>query len=403
MNSRFKETLQLTFAALCAVLAMVLLAPSQAFAQTESLVHSFAGGTTDGKSSFAGLVIDSSGNLYGTTSTGGANNDGVVFKITSLGTFSLLHSFGTGDGINPQADLIMDSSGNLYGTTVYGGAHSRGTVFKLSESGGVWSETVLFSFAGGASDGAWPCGRLAIDSSGNIYGTASGGGTNANGTVFELSESGGVWTETTLYKFAGGTTDGVTPQGNVVIDSHGNLWGTTTYGGSHNVGIVFELAKPTPPSTTWTETVPHIFTSGTTDGRFPFNLLIDSSGNIWGTTATGGANGDGTMFEIPSGGSYSMLFSFSNGYEPEGALIIDSSGNLWGTTLGGGANGHGEVFELTESLGVWSETAVYSFVAGTSDGQEPYGGLAVDSSGNLYSTTYVGGANGFGVVFKLIP
>ncbi len=272
-------------------------------AGVETILHSFAGGT-DGATPIAGLVMDSSGNLYGTTYSYGSLGGGTVFKLTpgtgGAYTETILHSFAGGtDGANPYAGLVMDSSGNLYGTTFGGGGSSSyGTVFRLTPAtGGSYIETILHSFAGG-TDGANPYAGLVMDSSGNLYGTTeSGGGSSNHGTVFKLTPgTGGTYTETILNSFAGGT-DGVNPYAGVVMDSSGNLYGTTEYGGSSNSGTVFKLTPGT--GGTYTETILHSFAGGTNDGSYPFaGLVMDSSGNLYGTTQTGSSGGNGTVFEI---------------------------------------------------------------------------------------------------------
>ncbi|MGH9206790.1 MAG: choice-of-anchor tandem repeat GloVer-containing protein, partial [Acidimicrobiales bacterium] len=291
-----------------------------------------------------------------------------------------------------------DSSGNLYGTTGSGGASNDGVVFKLTPGG---TETVLHSFAGGASDGSLPAAGLIADSSGNLYGTTSEGGASNNGVVFKLSPDG---TETVLHTFAGGSSDGANPRAGLIADSSGNLYGTTGSGGASNDGVVFKL---TPGGT---ETVLHTFMGGG-DGAFPLaGLIADSSGNLYGTTESGGGTGCiagfgcGTVFKLSPGGTETVLYSFkggpSDGAQPFAGLYADSSGNLYGTTSGGGASRWGTVFKLSPG---GTET-VYSFTGG-SDGGQPVAGLIADSSGNLYGTIEHGGApgcsGGCGVVFKL--
>jgi uncharacterized repeat protein (TIGR03803 family) len=392
-----KGTSHLKLAALCLVLALTLLAPATAYAQTETILYGF-GATGDGHNPHGDLIMDSSGNLYGTTVNGGAHSDGTVFELSppvppsTTWTETVLHSFGgTGDGINPYGSLIMDSSGNLYGTTETGGAHSDGIVYKLSP-GTPWTETVLYSFAGGTSDGANPYAGLVIDSSGNLWGTTWLGGTHNHGTVFEIS--GG--TESVVYSFAGGTSDGANPYAGLVIDSSGNLWGTTYQGGAHSDGTVYEISGGT-------ELVVHSF-GGTGDGVNPYgSVLIDSSGNLYGTTETGGAHSDGTVYEI-SGGSESVLYSFSGGTDganPYSVLTIDSSGNLYGTTAtgGSGTNAQGTLFELSPGS-PWTKTILHNF-GNTGDGTKPYTGVIMDSSGNLYGATYTSGPSNYGTVYKV--
>lgn len=256
---------------------------------TETVLHSFAC-PTDGCGPYGGVVRDSKGNLYGTTTDGGASGGGTVFKLTPTGTFTTLHSFCSishcSDGDYPYASVAIDKAGNLYGTTYYGGASGFGTVFKVTPSG---TETVLHSFAPNGQDGFWPRSGVILDSKGNIYGTTTMGGKTGVGTVFEITASG---TETILHSFAAGT-DGFSPYAGLTFDKKGNLYGTTEYGGSFDLGTVFEL---TPKGV---ETVLHSFAKDGTDGYFPYQsgVSIDKSGNLYGTTETGGA-GLGTVFKI---------------------------------------------------------------------------------------------------------
>ena len=271
------------------------------------MLYSFGSGS-DGAFPFGSMIFDSKGELYGTTAYGGSSGGGTVFQLsppTSSGgswAETVLYSFGgTGDGAHPRASLILGSNGDLYGTTAYGGGTSNdGTVFQLAPSttGNGWTETVLYRFKGGTTDGALPYAPL-IFGSGDLYGTTYGGGTSSVGTVFQLAPSttGGSWTETVLYSFKGGTTDGANPAAALILGS-GDLYGTTYGGGTSSVGTVFQLA----PSTTggsWTETVLHSF-GGTGDGAHPFApLILGSNGDLYGTTAYGGGtSNDGTVFKI---------------------------------------------------------------------------------------------------------
>jgi uncharacterized repeat protein (TIGR03803 family) len=295
--------------------------------------------------------MDSSGNLYGTTSQGGAHGMGTVFKTTSTGTTTTLYSFsGTvspADGATPACTLVRDSSGNLYGTTSQGGAHGMGTVFKTTSTG---TTTTLYSFSGTVSpaDGATPFGGLVIDSSGNFYGTTSQGGAHTYGTVFKTTSTG---TTTTLYSFSSTVSpaDGATPYGGLVLDSSGNLYGTTSQGGAHTFGTVFKTTS------TGTTTTLYSFSEKVSpaDGGTPFGSLVrDSSGNLYGTTSQGGAHTYGTVFKTTSTGTTTTLYSFSStvspadGATPLGGLVMDSSGNLYGTTSQGGAHTYGTVFKL---------------------------------------------------------
>ena len=286
----------------------------------------------------AALIMDSSGNLYGTTYGGGASNDGTIFELAhGSGTITTLASFNGTDGDEPKAALIMDSSGNLYGTNYGGGAANYGTVFELTHGSG--TITTLASFDG--KDGEDPYAGLIMDSSGNLYSTTSGGDAANDGTVFELAHGSG--TITTLASFNG--TDGEYPEAALVMDSSGNLYGTTEEGGASNGGTIFELAHGS-------QTITTLASFSGTEGKYPkAALVMDSSGNLYGTTYSGeGHLDDGTVFDLAHGsGTITRLayFDGTDGDEPEAALIMDSSGNLYGTTYGGGVSGDGTIFELT--------------------------------------------------------
>lgn len=276
------------------------------------------------------------------------------------------------------------------------------------------SENVLSDFAG-SSGPKLPYAGLIFDKAGNLYGTTELGGTNDQGTVFELTpNSNGVWTQTVLYNFTG-NADGGQPYGSVLFDSAGNLYGTTNFGGSTNCtqgcGTVFEL---TPGSSGWTETVLYSFTGGS-DGREPSaRLLFDSSNNLYGTTLLGGnvgsvcSAGCGTVFKLtPTSGGWteSVLYAFQGGADgasPYDGLTFDSAGDLYGTASAGGADASGVVFKLTPGSSGWSESVIHTFRGG-GDGKYPYGDLMFDTSGNLYGTAYQGGGHGYGVVFELRP
>lgn len=361
-------------------------------AGTATILHSFAGAPSDGVTPQTDLVMDSAGNFYGTTRFGGADSLGSVFRISSSGTETLIYSFAnaTTDGSSPVASLIMDSTGNLYGITNNGGAAGQGTVFKVSPTG---AETVLHSFAGGSADGALPHGPLIIDSAGNLYGTTYEGGTDNDGTVFRISAAG---TETVLHSFAGGATDGAWPDAGLLMDSAGNLYGTTYVGGVNNEGTVFKI------SGTGTETVLYSFMGGTTDGAEPrAALIMDSAGNLYGTTWGGGAANGGTVFKISSAGKETLLHSFAGGSDGagvDGSLVMDGTGNLYGTTFEGGVDNDGTVFEISAA---GTETVVHTFMGGTTDGSGPGSDLTMDTAGNIYGTTVQGGVNDDGTAFEI--
>jgi uncharacterized repeat protein (TIGR03803 family) len=380
-------------------LALALLIPA-AFAHAksrESVLYSFTGGA-DGSNPYGALVEDAAGNLYGTAVEGGAKGVGTVFELAPDGTETVLWSFSGADGSYPEAGLVMDKTGNLYGTTSDGGAGSKGTVFKVAPGG---TETVLWSFSGGA-DGSDPMAGMIIDKKGNLYGTTVFGGANGDGTVFEVAPGGA---ETVLYSFADGA-NGTFPMAGLLMDKKGSLYGTTNEGGtgtgcgSGGCGVVFKLA---PHRKSWTQTVLHSFAGGT-DGAFPTSDLIeDNSGNLYGTTYTGGGSlGDGIVFEVAADGTETVLWTFTgaNGAAPEAGLIMDKKGKLYGTTLMGGANGYGAVFQLAPD---GTEKVLYSFGSASNgtDGILPYAGLIADKSGNLFGAAYGGGADANGAIFKV--
>jgi uncharacterized repeat protein (TIGR03803 family) len=388
-------------------LAVVLIAVQPAGAQTESVLYNFCAqsGCTDGFHPQAGLVRDPSGNLYGTTDEGGANAKGTVFEVSPTGAESVLYSFcalpDCTDGYHPLAGLVRDTNGNLFGTAFDGGAHDGGTVFEVNPSG---TEAVLYTFCSkpGCRDGYYPHADLVMDTNGNLYGTTQYRGANGGGTVFAVSPNG---VETVLYSFCAqlNCTDGSHPRAGLVRDTNGNLYGTTYSGGANGAGAVFKV------SPSGAETVLHSFCaqSGCTDGSHPrAGLVRDTKGNLYGTTYDGGANGKGTVFKVSPSGTETVLHSFctqsgcSDGSHPQAGLVRDQSGNLYGTTYAGGAKRRGTVFEVSPN---GTETVLHSFAANGIDGYYPVAGLVLDDKSNLYGTTLSGGANGGGTVFQVVP
>ncbi len=340
---------------------------------------------------------------------------GVGFAQAATPSDKIIHTFTGGtDGERPYSELLLDKNGNLFGTTLAGGGVGTcdgfpgcGIVFELSPGVSGWTETILYVFTG-SSDGGSPIGGLVMDKSGNLYGTtALAGGDAFCGTVFELSPAaGGGWTESTLYQFKGGAeNDGCSPQATLTLDAKGNLYGTTYAGGSpdQNAGIVFELSLPFAGGS-WIETVLVTFdyTNGGTPGG---KLALDATDHLYGTTLDGGSFGWGSVFKLtpgPGGWSASTIFSFTcgdNGGVPYG-VVFDKTGHLYGTTSQCGADDVGTVFRLSPTIGQWSMTVLHTFT-GALDGGEPIAGLAIDSAGNLYGTTWLGGLFAEGTVFKL--
>jgi uncharacterized repeat protein (TIGR03803 family) len=407
---------------------------AQAQTYTESVLYSFTG-PPDGANPFAGLVRDAQGNLYGTTASGGdlSCDDGgpypgcgMVFKLDTTGKKTVLYSFtGTGwDGTSPVAGLVRDAQGNLYGTTAgggdlaCGGGLGCGTVFKLDTTG---KETVLYSFTGTGGDGSYPEAGLVRDAQGNLYGTTAWGGVFNGigyGTVFKVDTTG---KETVLANF-GSPYYGLLPVAGLVRDAQGNLYGTTEYGGNgpwscnyahfSGCGVVFKV------DTTGGEML-HIFTGTGGDGAYPrAGLVLDAQGNLYGTTWAGGdpacesdgIYGCGTVFKVDTTGEETVLYSFTgtggDGAYPRAGLVRDAQGNLYGTTYEGGAYGVGTVFKVDPA---GKETVLYTFTGTGGDGAYPTAGLVRDAQGNLYGTTYAGGdpaciaGTGCGTVFKLTP
>jgi uncharacterized repeat protein (TIGR03803 family) len=381
-------------------LACAMFAPfASASAGSYSVVYTFKGGS-DGSSPYAGLIADTAGNLYSTTNTGGTNNSGTVFKLAPDGTKTVVYTFtGGSDGANPEASLIMDKTGNLYGTAFDGGTQSGssgiGTVFKLTPAG---SQTVLHTFTYGTDGGNPQDGLLSYKKI--YYGTTEVGGASGNGTVFKLTPSG---TETVLYSFATGT-DGANPFGGLIVDAAGNFYGTTEAGGATGNGTVFKVAQ------NGTETVLYSFKGGS-DGQNPYGALVkDSAGNFYSTTYYGGGTGCGglgcgTVFKLAPSGTETVVHAFaggSDGMSPEAGLVKDAAGNLYGTTFQGGGKGCGSlgcgtVFKIAAN---GAETVLHAF-AGGSDGSFPTASLIAKPQGYFSGTTLAGGASNSGTVFKV--
>jgi hypothetical protein len=446
--------------ALAIMFVLTVLATQAAQAQTFNVLHNFTGGA-DGANPLAGLTMDKAGNLYGTAFDGGNTNNGAVFKLISKGSgwvFNPLYDFAGGsDASGPAVGVIVGPNGSLYGTTTGGGAPACqfrqssgfidcGTVFAVKPQVTActsalcfWADAVLYGFSGGA-DGGFPGGELVVDDAGDLYGMATLGGqiggsclTYGCGTIYKLTLSKGVWTESTIYTFSGGN-DGVWPSGGLVIGPDGNLYGTTEAGGGgpcetgpppdvDGCGTVFQL---TPSGSGWTEKVLYSFQGGS-DGQTPAaGLIFDGAGNLYGTTYFGDNNNNaGTVFELtPSNGNwiYTLVYTLGgsdtggsgcagNG-GPAADLVMDRAGNLYGTMDTYGAYGYGAVFKLTPSNDSWVYQSLHDFTGG-SDGGYSCSNLVFDTNGNLYGTTFAGGTTelncakrvGYecGVVFKITP
>jgi uncharacterized repeat protein (TIGR03803 family) len=385
--------------ALAMVLVSAVVVTKPAEAQTLTVLYTFTGGA-DGGEPYANLIQDAAGNLYGTTSAGGASGEGTVFMLDKTGTETVLYSFCSAenctDGANPVAGLIRDTAGNLHGTTVNGGASGYGTVFKVAANG---KETVLYSFcsAQNCTDGANPYAGLIRDAAGNDYGTTEVGGSGGCGpgcgTVFKVDKAG---KETVLHSF----NEGAYPlYGYLVRDPAGNLYGTTAAGGADGAGAVFKLSKSGELTLLLSFTYKR-----PARGFVPYaGLVRDPAGNLYGTTGKGGVPGPGTVFKLGKTGKEIVLHGFNgaggDGARPYAGLIRDAAGTLYGTTYAGGASGYGTVFKVDKT---GKETVLYSFTGG-SDGAYPYASLLRHANGNIYGTTSGGGAYGYGTVFELTP
>jgi uncharacterized repeat protein (TIGR03803 family) len=415
-----KKVFHCTTPSLAIFIAVIMLTGTLlATEANETVLHHFGVGS-DGQAPYGRVISDASGNLYGTTAFGGTSGLGIVFELSNSGapagwTETVLYNFaGSSDGSQPYGGLIFDSAGNLYGTTYRGGTSNAGTVYQLAHptgQGGAWTETVLYSFAGG-NDGMGPQGDLIFDQAGNLYGTTDNGGSPGNGIVFQLTPpvgQGGAWTETILWSFY--SIEGTSPRAALTFGKNGWLYGTLANGGRPRAraGAVFRLKPPPTKGTQWSEKTLYTF-SGGADGYGPLCSLILFKGSLYGTTVKGGTSNGGVIFELTPPASHhgpwveTVLHSFtcgSDGCLPWAGLTMDKKGVFYGTTQYGGlpSNG-GTVFQLKRESGTWTESVLFSF--NNSNNQLPAAGLLLDESGTLYGTTIGSGMNA-GLVFKLLP
>lgn len=385
---------------------VLILAAIPAFAQQDEVLYSF--GANPGPDT--GVTFDAAGNIYGTQ---GAN----VYKLTPLSgggySESTIYSFPAAE--TAWGTLAMDASGNLFGVTT---GSNNGTVFKLSPSGSSWTETTLYTFPASGTNGINPNGDLVLDSAGNIYGTTQDGGkygsTSSGGTAWELSpKAAGGYSFKLLHNFGNGT-DGNIPFAGLIRDAAGNLYGTTVAGGpiTAGFGTAFELMPQS--DGTWKEKRLHAFLSGN-DGQGPrARLMMDSAGDLYGTTVTGGRQSLGTAFELipQSNGSWIEKILHNFGSVNDGGylysnLVFDSAGNLYGTTFSSQATKYfpGIVFELMpQSNGTWTEKIIHAFGGGSgssTDGIGPVGDVVFGPSGQLVGTTAAGGSDAAGTVWQI--
>lgn len=387
-------------------------------AQTFTVLHTFTG-QGEGGVPLGTPIMDAKGALYGTTYYNGTTGWGTAYKIAPSGSswvLTTLYTFGAGgqtDGQNPYGNLVLDSKGVLYGTTPWGGTNNFGTVFALRPAPKVLPNNILSPYAVtwlenfNYYNGQYPFfGDLTMDSQGNLYGTTEFGGSYGQGTVFKLTPSNSGWTYQILYNFEPGGAVGAFPMSVLTLDAAGNLYGTTTKGGASNSGVVYEVTPAGVGS------VLYNFTGGS-DGAFPMaGVIFDSVGNLYGATSAGGTAGGGAVFELSPGNggwTYSLIYPITGwGYESNlgtgiwRSLVIDSAGNLYGVTCPMETGYYSTVFKLTPGSGGWSYTSLYTFTNGA-DGSLSEGGLVRDSQGNLYGVASFGGMNNNGTFFKITP
>ena len=439
--------LMITLLILIFVTLFIMLSAQPAQGQTYQVIYNFTGGV-DGAGPDAGLTMDNAGNLYGTTGGGGYTGGscspggcGTVFKLSKQGSdwvFTPLYDFrGNDDGWCPEAVPTVGPDGSVYGTTTDGspgGSFSAGlppadecsefcgTVFKLTpppapvpNALGGWTHTVLHNFQGPPNDGDQPYhSPVTIDSSGNLYVTTSLGGQDGWGTVVGLMRSNGGWTERVIHNFFLGSNDGGYPVAGVIFDNAGRLYGTTSYGymyqrlNPHNSGVepetlgrgmVFQL---TPSGADWTEASLYNFPGGEYGGCPYGSLVFDHTGNLYGTSSGWCPDGNPTVFMLQHGTwAFDLLYDFTNDLSPVAGPTVDTSGNVYGTAydIGGG---NGAVFKLTPGEYGWTYTTLYDF-PDCNLGCEPRGGVVVDATGNIFSTTSGGGRYNGGVVFEITP
>jgi uncharacterized repeat protein (TIGR03803 family) len=395
------------------VLAMVVMPAAQA--QTGQILHSFRGGPSDGSSPEGLIAVDSAGNVYGSTPFGGNGGGpcapldgcGMVFRaLNRNGSFiyTPLYLFhGGNDGGQPLAGVTLGPDGTVYGTTLFGGGNGCGgngcgTVFRLTPPPTFcrmvlcgWDETVIYRYTGGSGPFNF-FGGVVVDAGGNVYGASFNGGNFGGGAVYKLSPAGGGnYTETTLYSFTG-AHDGAEPAGDLAMDAAGNIYGTAEYGGPDGFGTVFKLVRE---AEGYSFQLLYAFTNGA-DGNSPQgSVVLDSAGNLYGTSGNGGG-----VFQITPSGVYSLIDPILGGLQAP--ISIDSAGNIYSTTYGGGQNDDGSVFEDTYSSGTWTHHVIFSFGGGF--GGLPLSDVGFDSSGNMYVTSTFGGQGGAqGTLVQITP
>jgi uncharacterized repeat protein (TIGR03803 family) len=409
MNAKTRRSWSMS-GAVVALSASVFL--GAASASTNQVIYSFGGGN-DGEYADTELVVDASGNLYGTTVQGGLHASGTVFELSpSKGGWvhTVLYNFAGGlDGGEPYKGVTLDAQGNLYGTAVTGGNGSCeggcGVVYELTNSAGQWTQTVIHNFTGG-DDGSGPGSPVVLDKAGNVYGTTPTGGADGLGTVYQLHEVAGEWTLRVIHTFTGGADGATGSAGRVAFDAAGNLYGVATVGGIHQAGVVYKL---TPTRTgEWNPQTLYAF-NDEPDSGFPYGgLVVDKDNNVYGTTYYAGAHDVGTVYRLSlRHGTWveTGLYSFrggSDGSSPISTLVFDKAGNLYGTASEGGAGcSCGTIFKF--SAGARTTYTTPHRFTGMPDGAFPYDGMVMDAAGNLYGATTHGGASNNGAIYQFTP
>jgi uncharacterized repeat protein (TIGR03803 family) len=404
---------------MCLCVALLVALATGSPAQTFTTIHTFTN-TPDGEGPFGGLVADGKGNFYGTTEYGGAYGFGTVFELSPSASGwneTIIWSFaGKADGAEPSYQMVVDASGNIFGETQVGGNFgcNCGTVFELqppASQSGAWTKVLLYTFTG--ANGSLPYGGLTLDSGGNLYGVKFNGGAFGYGLAFRLAPAAGGYSESTLYAFGNTTAAPATPYGPLLMDSAGNLYGVSQGGGAQSSGTVYRLTPPANSSGRWTSTTLFAF-KGAGSGCAPEgNLLMDASGNLYGQATSCGSSNTGLIFRLSpptiSGAPWTeaILHQFGardgGGFYP--SLSFDSSKtNLYGTSFY--ADSYGVVFELKPPAiegAPWTEKILHSFTSG-SDSSGPLGPIVQDANGVLYGTAFYGinHAQG-GTAFSLAP
>jgi len=396
-----------------AIFAVIFALALTAWASTEKVLWNFKGGS-DGSEPWSNYFIsDAKGNLYAATAAGGTYSAGTVFMLSPAGKETVLYEFkgSNGDGSAPHGRLAFDADGEIYGTTQGGGTNGTGTVYRLSpKSGGGWTEKVIYNFSATGADGTAPSAGMTIAADGTMYSTTPDGGAFGAGTVFSLKKTSKGWKQTVIQNLNGSSNGGFPYEG-LMMDTAGNLYGAAPTGGTSGQGVIYRLSLT---KKGWVDTVLHSFTGQNGDGAglYWIDLISDKSGNIYGATSFGGTNGTGTVWELVYSEtkktySESILYEFGasgsgDGNNPYGGLAMDSKGNLYGTTLYGGPSNIGTFYKLTKQGKTWKETILHSFVA-ANDGNEPTGNPYIDATGRLYGMTQTGGKSNLGIVYRITP